>query len=58
MGATSVSGIAYASEASEFTPVFSGVRVTRSLVLFVYFVDRWLSFSIGNCVIGPSIYGF
>jgi hypothetical protein len=25
-------------------PVFSGVRVTRSLVLCVYFVDRWLSF--------------
>jgi len=25
-------------------PVFSGVRVTRSLVLCVCFVDRWLSF--------------
>ena len=27
-------------------PVFSGVRVTRSLVLCVCFVDRWLSFCI------------
>jgi len=26
------------------TPVFSGVRVTRSLVLYVCFVDRCLSF--------------
>jgi hypothetical protein len=26
------------------TPVFSGVRVTRSLVLCVWFVDRWFSF--------------
>ena len=26
------------------SPVFSGVRVTRSLVLYVYFVDRCLSF--------------
>jgi hypothetical protein len=25
-------------------PVFSGVRVTRSLALYVCFVDRWLSF--------------
>ena len=25
-------------------PVFSGVRVTRSFVLYVCFVDRWLSF--------------
>ena len=28
----------------EFTPVFSGVRVTRSLVLCVCFTDRYLSF--------------
>ena len=28
----------------EFTPVFSGARVTRTLVLCVYFVDRCLSF--------------
>jgi hypothetical protein len=28
------------------SPVFSGVRVTRSLVLYVYFVNRCLSFCI------------
>ena len=43
-------------------PVFSGVRVTRSLVLNVCFVDRCLSFctfSFGHCVVcSPSIYGF
>ena len=40
-GATSGEGTAYTSGAS---PVFSGVRVTRSLVLYVCFVDHWLSF--------------
>ena len=44
-------------------PVFSGVRVTRSLVLCVWFVDRCLSFfllfSFGHCVVCySSIYGF
>ena len=43
-------------------PVFSGVRVTRSLVLYVCFVDRYLSFgtfSFGHCVVcSSSIYGF
>ena len=42
-------------------PVFSGVRVTRSLVLYVCFVDRCLSFctfSFGHCVVCSSIYGF
>jgi hypothetical protein len=43
-------------------PVFSGVRVTRSLVLFVCFVYRCLSFctfSFGHCVVcSSSIYGF
>ena len=39
-------------------PVFSGVRVTRSLVLYACFVDR-LSFFIDHCVVCPSsIYGF
>ena len=42
--------------------VFSGVRVTRSLVVYAYFVDRWLSFctfSFGHCVVCPSSkYGF
>ena len=41
--------------------VFSGVRVTRSLVLCVCFVDCCLSFcpfSFGHCVVCPfSIYG-
>jgi hypothetical protein len=27
------------------SPVFSGVRITRSLVLYICFVDRCLSFS-------------
>ena len=43
-------------------PVLSGVRVTRSLVLCVCFVDRCLSFctfSFGHCVVcSSSIYGF
>ena len=42
-------------------PVFSGIRVTRSLVLYVCFVDRCLSFgtfSFGHCVVYSSIYGF
>ena len=41
--------------------VFCGVRVTRSLVLYVYFVDLCLSyctFSCGHCVVCSSIYGF
>ena len=43
-------------------PVFSGVHVTRSLVLYVCFVDRCLSFctfSFGHCVVCSSLmYGF
>ena len=42
-------------------PFFSGVCVTRSLVLCVCFVDNCLSccpFSFGHCVVCPSIYGF
>ena len=43
-------------------PVFNGVRVTRSLVSCVCFVDRCLSFcpfSLGHCVVcSSSIYGF
>jgi hypothetical protein len=42
-------------------PVFCWFRVTRSLVLFVYFVDRCLSFRtffFGRCVVcSSSIYG-
>jgi len=43
-------------------PVFSGGRITRSLVLCVCFVDRCLSFcpfSFDHCLVCPSsIYGF
>jgi hypothetical protein len=43
-------------------PVFRGVRVSRTLVLYVCFVDRCLSFylfSFGHCVVcSSSIYGF
>ena len=55
-------GAAYPSGAPEFTPNFSGVRVTRSFVLCVCFVDRSLSFCtfyFGHCVVcSSSIYGF
>ena len=37
-------GTAYLSRAPEFIPVFSGVRVTCSLVLYVCFVGHCLSF--------------
>jgi hypothetical protein len=53
-GVTSVAGTAYPSGAPEFTQVFSGVHVTQSLVLYVCFVDRCLSFctfSYGHCVV-------
>jgi hypothetical protein len=43
-------------------PVFSGVLVARSLVLYVCFVDRCLTFctiSFGHCIVySSSIYGF
>jgi hypothetical protein len=39
-------------------PVFSDVCVTRSLVLYVYLVDRFLYFCFGHCVVcSSSIYG-
>jgi hypothetical protein len=41
---TSGAEIAHPSGAPEFTQVFSGDRVTQSLVLWVCFVDRCLSF--------------
>ena len=44
------------------SPIFSGVRVTRSLILYVCFVDHCLSlctFSFGHRVVcSSSIYGF
>ena len=45
------------SEHLSSPPVFSGVRVTRSFVLYVCFVDRCLSFCtfpFGHCVVGSS----
>jgi len=61
-GATSGEGIAYPSGPPEFTLVFNGARVIRSLALCVCFVDRCLSFctfSFGRCVVcSSSIYGF
>jgi hypothetical protein len=61
-GVTSGAGTAYLSEHLSSSPVFSGVRVMRSLVLYVCFVDRCLSFctlSLGHCVFCSSaIYGF
>ena len=62
MGATSGERTAHPSGAHELIPVFSGVRVTRSLVLYVCFVDRCLSFctfSIDHCVVcSSSMNGF
>jgi hypothetical protein len=45
-GATSGVGSVNPSEAREFIHDFSGVSVTRSFVLYVYFVNRCLSFCI------------
>jgi hypothetical protein len=39
----------YHPEAPEFTPCFSGVRVTRSSVLCVWFVESCLSFCLCFC---------
>jgi hypothetical protein len=51
---------AYTSEHLSSPPVFSGVRVTRSLVLCVCFVDRCLSFCtfFYHCVVCSLISGF
>ena len=58
MGATSGAGNAYPSGAPEFTPSFSGVCVTRSLVLCVCFVDRCLSFCLFHLAIVVSVLRF
>ena len=59
---TDGAGTAYPFGAPEITPGLSRVRVTRSLVLYVCFADRCLSFctfSFGHCVVcSSSIYGF
>jgi len=62
MGVTNGAGTANPSGAHEFTPGFSEVRATRSLVLYACFADRCLSFctfSFGHYVVcSSSIYGF
>jgi hypothetical protein len=56
MGVTTGAGTTSSSGAPEFTLGFYGVRVTRSLALYVCFVDRTCSF--GHCVVcSSSIYG-
>jgi hypothetical protein len=61
MSAPSGSGTAYPSGAPEFIFGFEWVRVTRTLVLYVCYVDCCLSFcpfSFGHCDVCPSlIYG-
>ena len=40
-------------------PEFSGIRVTRSLVLYVVFCrSLFVLFSFDNCIVFPSIYSF
>jgi hypothetical protein len=51
-------GSAYPCGAPEFTSGFSGVRVAWSLVWYLCFVDRCLSFSTFSVVFSSSIYGF
>jgi hypothetical protein len=57
-GATSGAETAYPPRALEFAPGFSGVRVTLSLVLYVCFVDRCLSFFFWSIVCSSPIYEF
>ena len=60
-GATSGEGTAYPSGATEFTPVFSGVLVTRSLVFYVLFLRLFFVLFVlflSHCIVCPSIYGF
>ena len=56
-GVTSGAGTAYPSGAPEFTPVLVGFVFTRSLVLYVFFAERCLSFftfSFGHSVVCSS----
>jgi hypothetical protein len=55
-GATSRAGTAYTSEALEFTPGFSRVRFTPSLVLCACFVDRCLFFFDLPILITPVVF--
>jgi hypothetical protein len=57
-GVTSGAGTATLPEHLSSPPVLSGVRVTRSLVLYVCFVDHCLSFctsSFGHCFVCFSL---
>ena len=61
MGATSEEGTAYPSGATQFTPVLSGVIVSRSLVFSVLFIRLLfvlLFFFFIHCIVCPSKYGF
>ena len=61
MGETGGAGTRTLPEHLSSSTVFSGVRVTRVLVLCVCFVDRCLSlilFSFGHCVVYCSLYKF
>ena len=54
---TCETGTANPSRAPEITPVFTGVRVARSLVFYIKFIDTCLSFfpfSFGDCIFWPS----
>ena len=55
MDVTSGAGSAYPSEHLSSPPVFSGVRVTRPLVLYVCFVDSYLSFVLYRLAIVLSV---
>jgi hypothetical protein len=59
-GVTSVEGTAYHSGTREFSPVFSGICVARSLVFCALLYRSLLVFiCFGHCIICPSlIYGF
>jgi hypothetical protein len=58
MGATSGAGTAYPSGEHVFTPVFGGVRVTRSLVLCVCFVDRFSPFVLFLAIVLSVLHRF
>ena len=58
MCATCGAGTAYLYGAPEFTPVYIGVRSTRSLVFCVMFWRSLFVPFLGHCVVCPSIYGF
>jgi hypothetical protein len=55
-GATSGAGTAYPSGEPEFIPVFSKVRFTRSLVLYVCFIDLCLFFWLLCCQLWRHVY--